>query len=1631
MMKNLASSRILLPQFSRHKFKAIALAVVLASTTLAAFASKPTATAVVRSAFASTITSFSPASGAPGTLVTITGSGFTSASTLTIGGMPAIVTSFTATQIVGMVMPGAITGKVTVNTGINVSSATDFTVTATPYPTYQQGPKLIDTVKHDFGLYTPGQGRSLVLSADGNSAIVNGTDGTYPNYLFYTRTDGNWKAVSAFRDGISTPVFGNNMALSADGNTALIGRDFRGSEPAMLYRRKDGIWAAAGTLNDSLGSAVGLSADGKTAILGKNSYGGSYSGGQTPLGITIMKLIGNTWQKQEVADVPNYTEEHVYYGMLRFDEEGNLLNTPSYYTVGRWAPGNRVAISADGKTAAASSFQNAGRYNRLFNLGYTAIYKLSSTGWEVQAVLPQYESFSLSADGNTFLAGNSVYTRSGTTWSKQQDLAYGGALSADGNTIFVAFPTPVAYVRTGNTWEQKEVEAPNPAVLNGYISALSADGTTSFVGVPDDATRTSDGVPLGSVTVYGVEPYNPLDHATAITFSNTTATTTTLSWPRGDGTKNRAVFLKMGTDGLPAVINGTAYAPDSSFMSVYNYYTKGSVAAAGWYCVYNGKGGYVNITGLKTGTTYTASVVEYTGGTGAQTYQVTDVTASVTTPVVAPNYPISVYAYPGKNPATMVDVKYVPSSGLPAGIALFVKDISDKKDQYGNTNNYTETPLPGTASYVANNKFGAGDQIGQSGWFCVYNGAYSEDGFTVTGLQPGALYRITAIGYNGSNTNPVYTEPGYEARGADWKTSSVEPPTEYATALTFSNTTETSSTLSWVNGNGALRAVFIKAGTTGGPSLFDGWSPDAQNPFTQGSPIYEGFGYNSDWYCVYNGTGNSVNLLGLSPSTNYRVAVVDYNSGPGRFPTAYIKSYNSANVTTLTPASTPSGYATALTFTKTTGISTTLSWTSSNGSARAVFIGPKANAAPLPADYTTYLANASKGSGTQLGTSGWYCVYNGSGSTVNISNLLAGTTYRAEVIEYNGNPGSEKYNTTRFAPVDVTTLKVAPTVQASAVTFAATTNTTTTVNWANGNGVGRAVFISNSNSGAPVPADVYYSSNNRFTSGNQIGTTGWYCIYNGTGSTVNVVGLTAGQTYRVAVAEYSGSLAAPKYLTTGLTPANVTAVTLAPPPVQASAVAFANTTSTTTTVNWVAGNGTGRVVFINKTNSGAPLPADVYYSPNNRYTSGNQIGTTGWYCVYNGTGNTVNVVGLASVQTYRVAVVEYSGTIAAPKYLTASITPANVATPIEAPSGYSTALTFSNTTATSSTLSWTNGNGAARIVFIKLGTSGGFTPVDGVGYAPNNPYTQGFAISDGWYCVYRGTGNSVNLLGLSPVSTYRVAVVDYNGTGNTGGVAYGKRFNSENVTTLAAPNVQAMPPTGYAVSLAFSNTASTSTTLSWVNSNGAARAVFVRIGTSGALGVTQGTTYTANSTFAAGTQAGTSGWFCVYNGTGNNVNIVGLNPSTTYRATVIEYNGAPGLEGYNLSRYNGANVTTTVAPVLLLSTNQKRMLVEQDVIADDAVSEVNVHQGVSPNGDGVNDVFTIDGIGAYPENTVKVINNSGDVIYSATGYNNYSKAFDGRAANGTLQKAGTYFYSLEYKKGAEVIRKTGYLILKF
>jgi len=120
-----------------------------------------------------------------------------------------------------------------------------------------------------------------------------------------------------------------------------------------------------------------------------------------------------------------------------------------------------------------------------------------------------------------------------------------------------------------------------------------------------------------------------------------------------------------------------------------------------------------------------------------------------------------------------------------------------------------------------------------------------------------------------------------------------------------------------------------------------------------------------------------------------------------------------------------------------------------------------------------------------------------------------------------------------------------------------------------------------------------------------------------------------------------------------------------PPKVQATNVVFSNTAQNTTTVGWSNGNGTARAVFISTTSTGSPLPvSSTTYAAHPIFGLGTQIATSGWYCVYNGTGNTVNLTGLSSGATYRVMVVEYTGTPGGENYLTAPAAgnPGNVTT---------------------------------------------------------------------------------------------------------------------------------------------------------------------------------------------------------------------------------------------------------------------------------------------------------------------------------------------------------------------------------
>lgn len=116
-------------------------------------------------------------------------------------------------------------------------------------------------------------------------------------------------------------------------------------------------------------------------------------------------------------------------------------------------------------------------------------------------------------------------------------------------------------------------------------------------------------------------------------------------------------------------------------------------------------------------------------------------------------------------------------------------------------------------------------------------------------------------------------------------------------------------------------------------------------------------------------------------------------------------------------------------------------------------------------------------------------------------------------------------------------------------------------------------------------------------------------------------------------------------------------------------------------------------------------------------------------------------------------------------------------TPV-APTVQALNIVLDNTVSGSIGISWTNGNGANRIVVVY--PSAVYTaPTDGNSYTANSVYGSGYAIGAG-YVVYSGTGSSVTVTGITPGTTYYVKVFEANGT------VYNTTASTNNPVSFAA-----------------------------------------------------------------------------------------------------------------------------------------------------------------------------------------------------------------------------------------------------
>ncbi len=86
----------------------------------------------------------------------------------------------------------------------------------------------------------------------------------------------------------------------------------------------------------------------------------------------------------------------------------------------------------------------------------------------------------------------------------------------------------------------------------------------------------------------------------------------------------------------------------------------------------------------------------------------------------------------------------------------------------------------------------------------------------------------------------------------------------------------------------------------------------------------------------------------------------------------------------------------------------------------------------------------------------------------------------------------------------------------------------------------------------------------------------------------------------------------------------------------------------------------------------------------------------------------------------------------------------------------------------------------------------------------------------------------------------------------------------------------------------------------------------------------------------------------------------------------------------------------------------------------DCISErsFTIFNALSPNGDGINDVFQIDGIEDYPNNKVQIFNRWGNMVFEQPGYKNEWSGNWGR--ENSLLPDGTYFYLFETGEGETI-----------
>ncbi len=175
--------------------------------------------------------------------------------------------------------------------------------------------------------------------------------------------------------------------------------------------------------------------------------------------------------------------------------------------------------------------------------------------------------------------------------------------------------------------------------------------------------------------------------------------------------------------------------------------------------------------------------------------------------------------------------------------------------------------------------------------------------------------------------------------------------------------------------------------------------------------------------------------------------------------------------------------------------------------------------------------------------------------------------------------------------------------------------------------------------------------------------------------------------------------------------------------------------------------------------------------------------------------------------------------------------------------------------------------------------------------------------------------------------------------------------------------------------------------------------------------------------------------------------INGAEPRSTFNYTINSTGGGTAVTGTGELNGNGQggvlddiDVAGLGDGVLTLSVEMIDEFGNLGAIATDEIQknteeESNgIAQGYSPNGDNVDDTWTIPGIEDLPNNVVTIFNRYGTKVWETTNYDNEDNSWDSQSNVDNIFGSaglpdGTYFYVIEFP-GTNTDTKSGFVILK-